>query len=122
MSEAIKRFYPDVRYIGSGDYVGCMEAEADGEYVLYSDHAVEVERLRGLLAKPGPIEAALNARVREVERGLSDAEEAIRDLVGAGDAMRFSMPTAAMAGKSAWDDVRSHPAVRRALGEIGGEG
>jgi len=69
------------------------ESVAPGNQVL-----AEVERLRGL---------------------LGDAEEAILDLVRAGDAMRFSMPTAAMAGKSAWDDVRNQPAVRRALGEIG---
>lgn len=69
--------------------------------------------------------ARANAAEAEVERLrglLAEAEEAIRDLVRAGDAMRFSMPTAAMAGKSAWDDVRNQPAVRRALAEIGGEG
>lgn len=35
----MKRFEPDAKYIGSGDYVGRMIEEDSGDYVLFSDHA-----------------------------------------------------------------------------------
>lgn len=57
----------------------------------------------------------LEAELELIRAQLVEAGEEINTLIGAGDAMRFSMPLAALAGKSAWDEARKLPAVRRVL-------
>jgi hypothetical protein len=57
---SIKRYDPDTKSIGCGDFVGVFVEEPAGDYVLYTDHAAEVSRLE--------------ERVAEMEEQLSDKQ------------------------------------------------
>ena len=59
----MKRFEPDAKYIGSGDYVGRMIEEDSGEYVLFADHEAAVQRERQAAAASALREAAASLRI-----------------------------------------------------------
>ena len=46
MSKTLKRYEPDVRYVGTGNYIPVMTANPDGEWIEYADHERIVAELR----------------------------------------------------------------------------
>lgn len=44
------RFSPVAEYIGSGDYVGNVKEDAEGDYVLWEDYEALVDRIEKAIA------------------------------------------------------------------------
>jgi hypothetical protein len=78
MSE-IKRYDPEVTYIGTGEYIGVMEESEDaGDYVSYADHIKEIAALRQQLSA---YREALE-RLRDCDWVITphDRMDAVRDI------------------------------------------
>ena len=81
----MKRYDCDTECFGGEDYLPKMVEEPLGDYVLYTDHAAEVEKLEGelveqarLLGMGGEREAKLMAEVAALRERVRVLEEAVK--------------------------------------------